>query len=110
MLNGTHCRSCGVDNLAPVLSLGCTPVADALRTAEQLKQSERAYPLDVALCSGCGLMQILHTVPPEELFCRDYPYFSSFSEALLRHHPVGAGRAVDHAVQIYVDDSLPLFD
>jgi len=85
MLNGTHCRSCGGDHLAPVLSLGCTPVADALRTREQLAQTERTYPLDVSLCLGCGLMQILHTVPPEDQFCRDYPYFSSFSEALLRH-------------------------
>ena len=85
MLNGSHCRSCGGDHLAPVLSLGCTPLADALRTPQQLAEPERTYPLDVSLCPGCGLMQILHTVPPEELFCRDYPYFSSFSEALLRH-------------------------
>jgi hypothetical protein len=94
MRNGSYCRSCGLHNLAPVLSLGCTPVADALRTREQLAQPERTYPLDVSLCSGCGLMQILHTVPPEELFCRDYPYFSSFSEALLRHSRENALRLI----------------
>jgi SAM-dependent methyltransferase len=30
-------------------------------------------------------MQILETVPPEVLFCDQYPYFSSFSDALLKH-------------------------
>ena len=95
MRNGTHCRSCGLDQLDAVLSLGSTPVADALRTAEQLAQSERTYPLDVSLCSGCGLVQILHTVPPEELFCRDYPYFSSFSPALLEHSRENALRLIE---------------
>jgi SAM-dependent methyltransferase len=30
-------------------------------------------------------VQILETVPPEELFGADYPYFSSFTDTLLRH-------------------------
>lgn len=30
-------------------------------------------------------MQILETVPPEVLFCDAYPYYSSFSDALLKH-------------------------
>ena len=30
-------------------------------------------------------MQILETVPPEVLFCDKYAYFSSFSDALLKH-------------------------
>ena len=30
-------------------------------------------------------MQILETVPPEQLFGDDYPYFSSFSDALVGH-------------------------
>jgi SAM-dependent methyltransferase len=30
-------------------------------------------------------VQLLETVPPEMLFCDDYPYYSSFSPALLRH-------------------------
>jgi SAM-dependent methyltransferase len=95
MHNGTHCRSCGLDGLHPVLSLGCTPLADALRTPEQLAQTERSYPLNVSLCEQCGLMQILETVPAEELFCRDYPYFSSFSEALLRHSRENALRLIE---------------
>ena len=30
-------------------------------------------------------MQLREIVEPDELYCRDYPYFSSFIDALLRH-------------------------
>jgi len=79
------CRSCEQPGLEVFLDLGHTPLADRLPTAEQLNQTEPMYPLEVAFCSHCGLVQILETVPPEILFCDDYPYFSSFSPALLKH-------------------------
>jgi len=79
------CRSCGHPDLEPVLDLGSTPLADRLVTGSQLGGLEPTYPLAVAFCPECGLMQIRETVPPEVLFCEDYPYFSSFSDALLRH-------------------------
>jgi SAM-dependent methyltransferase len=43
------------------------------------------FPLEVSFCEDCALVQILETVPPEVLFCDDYPYFSSFSDTLLEH-------------------------
>lgn len=79
------CRSCGATLLEPVLDLGLTPLADRLVTREGLDASEPRYPLSVAFCPACALVQITETVPPEILFCEDYPYFSSFSDALLRH-------------------------
>jgi len=81
----TACRSCGQQELDTVLDLGQTPLADRLLTTEQLQEPEPVFPLEVGFCSGCGLMQILETVPPSVLFCEDYPYFSSFSDELLRH-------------------------
>ncbi|MHC5009544.1 MAG: class I SAM-dependent methyltransferase [Planctomycetota bacterium] len=78
------CRSCSGGDLQPVLSLGSTPLANALLDARDLDRPEPAYPLDLAFCPGCSLVQITETVPPEELF-RDYPYFSSFSDTMLRH-------------------------
>jgi hypothetical protein len=39
----------------------------------------------MAFCPNCGLVQILETVDPKLLFCDNYPYYSSFSPALLRH-------------------------
>ena len=79
------CRLCESTDLKPVLSLGRTPLADALLSEEQLKQPEVVFPLEVVFCPECGLMQITETVSPEVLFCREYPYYSSFSDALLKH-------------------------
>lgn len=67
-----------------VLSLGSMPLANALVTAEELDQPESTYPLELAFCPECSLVQITETVPPEKLF-RDYLYFSSFSDTMLRH-------------------------
>ncbi|HBB35050.1 MAG TPA: methyltransferase [Cyanobacteria bacterium UBA8803] len=79
------CRSCGNPDLELVISFGYTPLADGLLTKEQLNQPEYIAPLDLAFCPSCTLVQITETVPPEILFCRDYPYFSSVSPSLLRH-------------------------
>ena len=78
------CRSCGANNLASILSLGDTPLANALLNEDQLGQPEATYPLDLVLCTACSLVQITATVPAEELF-GEYLYFSSFSDTMLRH-------------------------
>ncbi len=78
------CRSCGASDLKIILSLGRTPLANALLTAEQLTEPEATYPLDLAFCPDCSLVQITETVPPEKLF-REYFYLSSFSDTMLRH-------------------------
>jgi SAM-dependent methyltransferase len=78
------CRSCGGSKLEKILELGEVPLANALLTAEQLEQPEPKYPLELVFCPICSLIQITVTVPPEVLF-RDYFYFSSFSETMLRH-------------------------
>ena len=79
-----RCRSCGSASLRLILSLGRTPLANALLTAEQLDRPEPVYPLDVVFCADCALVQIAETVPPEALFS-DYLYFSSFSDTMLAH-------------------------
>ncbi len=76
------CRSCGNSGLEIVLSLGKTPLANALLTKAQLEQPETTYALDLAFCPHCKLVQITETVPPEELFS-EYLYFSSFSDTVL---------------------------
>ncbi|MDD3581413.1 MAG: class I SAM-dependent methyltransferase [Desulfobacca sp.] len=78
------CRSCGFENLKLVLSLGRMPLANALVSLDQLEMAEPTYPLDLAFCPQCSLVQITETVPPELLF-REYLYFSSFSDTMLRH-------------------------
>jgi len=88
------CRSCGSTDLVPVLSLGRTPLANALRDASELAAPEATYPLDLAFCPRCALVQITESVAPPVLF-RDYVYFSSFSETMLGHAATLASRMVN---------------
>jgi SAM-dependent methyltransferase len=80
-----ECRSCQSAALRVILDIGNHPLSDALLTAESKAQAEARYPLQLALCEDCALLQVTETIPPEILFQRDYPYFSSSSPALLQH-------------------------
>ena len=109
------CRACGQPGLTPILSLGQTPLANALLTADQLALPEPTYPLDLVLCPRCSLVQITETVPPEILF-RAYVYFSSFSDAMLSHAQALVARLIqarrlDHsslAVEVASNDGYLL--
>jgi len=79
------CRVCEKVKPEVFLDLGNLPLADRLLTKQQVEETEPVYPLKVAFCPNCSLVQILETVDPEELFCNDYPYYSSVSAYLLEH-------------------------
>lgn len=78
------CHGCGGHDLEVVLSLGQMPLANALLTVGALDKPEARYPLDLAFCRTCALVQITEVVPPAELF-GEYAYFSSYSETMLAH-------------------------
>ncbi|WP_119462703.1 class I SAM-dependent methyltransferase [Rhodospirillaceae bacterium SYSU D60014] len=86
----TACRSCGESDLVDILDLGDMPLADRLLDQTSLEEPEPRFPLNLVFCPHCSLVQITYTVAPEELFCRDYPYYSSFSPALLAHSKANA--------------------
>ncbi|MCP4507625.1 MAG: methyltransferase, partial [Fuerstiella sp.] len=79
-----QCRSCGSSSLSLVLSLGRTPLANALLTEDQLGEPEATWPLDLVRCEDCSLVQITETVPPETLFS-NYAYFSPLSDTMVEH-------------------------
>ena len=79
------CRSCRKPDLEIFLDLGEKPPSDRILTEEMLMQPEPFYPLEVAFCPNCSLVQILETVPPEDLFTGGYEYYSSFLPSLLKH-------------------------
>jgi SAM-dependent methyltransferase len=81
----TDCRSCGHNDLRIILDLGSQPIANALLSEAELNLPEKRFPLAVAFCPACALLQVTETVPPDILYRRDYPYFSSSSPALLKH-------------------------
>jgi 2-polyprenyl-3-methyl-5-hydroxy-6-metoxy-1,4-benzoquinol methylase len=85
------CRSCGHAGLTAVLSLGRTPLANALVRPDRVGEAEATYPLTLALCQTCALAQLTESVSPEVMF-REYFYHSSFSETMLRHSEALVGR------------------
>ncbi len=87
------CRSCGSTNLEQFLSLGRTPLANSLLRPDELGRPEPVYPLDLAFCPDCSLVQLLESVSPEDLF-RDYCYFSSVSDTMVQH----AGELAAHLI------------
>jgi SAM-dependent methyltransferase len=88
------CRSCGAGELTTVLDLGRVPLANALLSDPAAE--EPRYPLSVALCPRCTLLQLTESVPPEQLFS-EYLYFSSFSDTMLKHAAAIAQRMIERS-------------
>lgn len=88
-----RCRSCSSQRGSLVLDLGLQPLANNLLNESDLNKPEPKFPLKLALCNNCYLMQIVDLVPPVKLFT-EYIYFSSFSDSMLEH----ARRAVERYI------------
>lgn len=81
----TKCRMCSGTNFHKFLNLSKTPPADQFIFAEQLTEPEESYPLEVVVCESCSLVQLNYVVPPEILYCNNYPYESSTTKAGRSH-------------------------
>lgn len=90
-LENFACRSCGGVGGELVLDLGEQPLANNLPSADDLAQSEPRFPLRLAVCTDCWLLQITDLVPPVDLFS-EYIYFSSYSDAWVNHAAQSAQR------------------
>ena len=82
-ING--CRACGHSELVTVLEFGDSPLADRLLHEHELAEEDLFFPLRLVVCPSCALVQITEDVPPEILYCGDYPYYTSVSPGLVRH-------------------------
>jgi len=90
----TTCRICGRGGLHAFLSLGPMPLANAFPRTEAEFATEDSYPLDVAFCETCSLVQTPDVIDPEVLF-RDYIYVSGTSASLRRHWEAYAAHVID---------------
>lgn len=73
------CRGCGSESITGVITLGDVPLANALVRPENADLPDPRYPLGLAFCHTCGLVQLTHTIAPDSLF-RNYVYFSSYAD------------------------------
>ena len=80
-----NCRHCGSSLNKTVIDLGHQPPSNAYLNEKELNETEKTYPLKVFLCKNCWLMQVPAHADAEELFTKDYAYFSSTSTSWRKH-------------------------
>lgn len=84
MLAQGRCRFCDEKLESTLVDLGMSPLCESYLETSQLNNMEPFYPLHVYVCHSCLLVQLEEYVDPEHIFT-EYAYFSSFSEAWLKH-------------------------
>lgn len=89
----TRCRICDAALPPAFLDLGRMPLANSFLPSAGAVAGEAAYPLAVAACPACGLVQLTYVVPADELY-RDYIYVSSTSDAVRAHAAALAERMI----------------
>jgi 2-polyprenyl-3-methyl-5-hydroxy-6-metoxy-1,4-benzoquinol methylase len=67
------------------LDLGVAPPSNAYLREPEVNQPETFFPLEVYVCSNCWLVQTRDFNRSDELFDKDYAYFSSTSKSWLAH-------------------------
>lgn len=79
------CRHCHSELEHVFLDLGYAPPSNAYLSEHQLRAPETAFPLKLYVCDECWLVQTEDYAEADELFSRDYAYFSSTSQSWLQH-------------------------
>lgn len=79
------CRSCGNPLSHVFLDLGHAPPSNAFLAAADLERPEAYCPLKAYVCERCLLVQIDECATAPDIFNAGYVYFSSYSEAFVRH-------------------------
>lgn len=81
-----HCQITGSENLELIIDLGHQPPCDALRSADQLNQPEKHYPLRLFHCADSGLAQLDYAVAASKVYPPSYPYRAGISWPVVEHH------------------------
>lgn len=80
------CSACGCADLELFLDLGDSPIADAYTATAQESLDAPRFPLRVAVCGKCRLVQLLDQLEPDVLFGTGYSFYSSASAPLSAYH------------------------
>ena len=80
-----NCRHCHAPLEHVFLDLGFAPPSNAYLGASDLQAPEQYFPLKLFVCDKCWLVQTEDYSRSDELFTKDYAYFSSTSTTWLAH-------------------------
>lgn len=80
-----NCRFCKNPLTREFVDLVNSPPSNAYLRAEKLDEPEVFYPLHVFVCEKCFLVQVDEYKKADEIFDKNYAYFSSFSKSWLEH-------------------------
>lgn len=94
----TTCAACGHTDLEQFLDLGLSPIADAY--TDRPDWDSPMYPLEVAVCGKCRLVQLLEIVDGDVLFRSGYSFYTSASPPLSAYHNAYAITARQHWGQL----------
>jgi len=83
------CRICGNQNLMPILNLGIQTLSG--RFPSNSEPNPPKAPLELVKCDNtekteaCGLLQLKHSVSPEEMYSHKYGYMSGINNTMKQH-------------------------
>lgn len=83
------CRVCGNKKLVSILNLGNQTLTGVF--SKNQKDKITSGPLELVKCkeskngSTCGLVQLAHTYPKDEMYNKNYGYRSSLDKSMLKH-------------------------
>lgn len=80
-----NCRHCHAPLENVFLDLGFAPPSNAYLTTADLNKPELYFPLKLFVCEQCWLVQTEDYAEADQLFNRDYAYFSSVAQSWLDH-------------------------
>ncbi len=80
-----NCRFCKEKLNNIFVDLINSPASNSYLTKKQLDEPETFYPLKIYVCDACKLVQIDEYKKSDDIFDKDYAYFSSFSTSWLEH-------------------------
>lgn len=98
-----NCSACGSPWLAEFLDLGTSPIADAYTATAEESLALEKYPLQLAVCEKCWLVQLLEVLPQQQLFGTGYSFYTSASPPLSRYHEDYANMALTSYTSLTAD-------
>jgi hypothetical protein len=102
-----NCRICGNPDLISILNLGVQALSGRFPSEDEPEPPKA--PLELVKCNNtknsnaCGLLQLKHSVSPEEMYLHKYGYRSGINQTMSMHLK-GIVQHVQEIVDLHTDD------